>query len=112
VSIEEKARTHLEVDCFLTHFFHVVAQQKGQDFTEVQVQAFVAQVIRDTAKNRSSMLQDVTQGRQTEIDYFNGYIVKEGRKLGISTLVNEELVNSIKGFEIRSSKYAKPRGTS
>lgn len=49
------------------------------------------QVIRDTAPNRSSMLQDVSVKRRTEVDMINGAIVREGLALGIPTPVNQTL---------------------
>ncbi len=52
-----------------------------------------------TAPNRSSMLQDVTSGRKTEIDMINGAIVREGRALGIPTPTNLVLTNLIKTIE-------------
>jgi 2-dehydropantoate 2-reductase len=38
------------------------------------------------------MLQDVRRGRPTEIDYINGAVVREGRRLGIATPINLLLV--------------------
>jgi len=40
---------------------------------------------------RPSMAQDVAKGRRTEIDYMNGYIAAEGRRLGVSVAANERL---------------------
>jgi len=48
-------------------------------------------VISDTAANRSSMLQDVSVKRQTEVDMINGAIVREGLAFGIPTPVNQTL---------------------
>ncbi|MEG3066326.1 ketopantoate reductase C-terminal domain-containing protein [Acetomicrobium sp.] len=53
-------------------------------------------VARMTGKNRSSMLQDVTKKRKTEIEVINGAIVKEGVQLGISTPVNKVLYNLVR----------------
>jgi 2-dehydropantoate 2-reductase len=52
-----------------------------------------------TAPNRSSMLQDVTAGRRTEIDMINGAIVREGRRFGIPTPINLALTDLIKTIE-------------
>jgi len=51
----------------------------------------VNSVCKATAENRSSMLQDRTKKRPTEIDYINGAITGMGRELGIATPVNEVL---------------------
>ena len=37
---------------------------------------------------RSSMGQDVTKGRPTEIDYMNGHVVAKGRERGVPTPVS------------------------
>ncbi|MGI6789758.1 2-dehydropantoate 2-reductase [Aminobacterium sp. EBM-42] len=52
-------------------------------------------VARLTATNRSSMLQDVSNKRKTEIDVINGAIVQEGKRLGIPTPVNKVLYNLV-----------------
>ncbi|MGQ0667968.1 MAG: 2-dehydropantoate 2-reductase [Nitrospiraceae bacterium] len=52
-----------------------------------------SQEIRDI---HTSMYDDWKAGRQTEIDYLNGYIVKKGREFGIPTPVNEALTAMIK----------------
>lgn len=40
---------------------------------------------------RSSTAQDLARGRRSEIDYINGYVVREGERLGIATPVNRVL---------------------
>jgi len=52
-----------------------------------------------TAKNISSMLQDVTKKRRTEIDAINGALVVLGKKLGIDTPENNLLLRQIKEME-------------
>ena len=52
-------------------------------------------VCRATAANKSSMLQDILNGRKTEIDMMNGAIVCEGKAMGIETPVNLALTNII-----------------
>jgi 2-dehydropantoate 2-reductase len=41
------------------------------------------EVCRATANNRSSMLQDVEQGRRTELEYLNGVLLREAERLGV-----------------------------
>ncbi|MFC1837826.1 ketopantoate reductase family protein, partial [Thermodesulfobacteriota bacterium] len=53
--------------------------------------AMTLEVCEKTAKNLSSMLQDVNNRRPTEIDSINGEIIAAGAKLGIAVPVNEEL---------------------
>ncbi|VUT27691.1 MAG: 2-dehydropantoate 2-reductase [Candidatus Syntrophoarchaeum sp. GoM_oil] len=61
----------------------------------------VEDVARKTAENRSSMLQDVSRGKRTEIDAINGMIVKIGGEVGIETPVNHILTSLVKGIEKR-----------
>ena len=53
-------------------------------------------ICKATAANKSSMLQDILNKKQTEIDMINGMIVQEGASLGISTPVNMTLTNLIR----------------
>lgn len=50
------------------------------------------QVAQATASNKSSTLQDVLRGAPTELDRINGAVVREGKRLGIPTPVNEKLL--------------------
>jgi 2-dehydropantoate 2-reductase len=52
-----------------------------------------------TAENISSMLQDIKNGRNTEIAFINGAIVKEGKQRNIPVPINEMLVRLIQGKE-------------
>lgn len=49
-----------------------------------------------TALHHSSMLQDITRGRPTEIDFLNGAIVAKGAVHGIPVPVNACIVNLVK----------------
>ncbi len=46
-----------------------------------------------------SMAQDVIKGRKTEIDYLNGNVAQEGRRIGIPTPYNDAAVAVIKAIE-------------
>ena len=47
----------------------------------------------------SSLLQDVTKGRKTEIDYLNGLVARKGAARGIPTPVNGRLVEMVHAVE-------------
>ncbi|MBI3241167.1 MAG: ketopantoate reductase family protein [Chloroflexi bacterium] len=49
------------------------------------------EVMRLTAHNRSSMLQDVLRNAPTEVEAINGAVVREAHVLNVSTPVNEML---------------------
>jgi 2-dehydropantoate 2-reductase len=58
-------------------------------------------VCRATARNISSMLQDVRKKRRTEIDAINGMIVLMARRHGIATPMNSYLIERIREIEAR-----------
>lgn len=57
-------------------------------FSAERLRRLAVQLANKTAKNRSSMLQDIESGRYLEIEYMNGYIVRRGEELGIKCAVN------------------------
>jgi 2-dehydropantoate 2-reductase len=67
-----------------------------QRFSTARLENIVLDVAKKTAKNTSSMLQDVKAGRQTEIDYINGYIVSRGTQVGIDCRHNRTLLQLVK----------------
>ena len=63
---------------------------------------FIISIINKTRDNKCSMLQDVERGRRTEIDFMNGFIVRESRKLGLKTPVNNAITEIIRYLETHS----------
>lgn len=59
----------------------------------------VREVCRNTSGNIASMLQDVLNKKETEIDFINGAIVMEGEMLGIPTPANRTLTYLVKAIE-------------
>lgn len=49
-----------------------------------------------TAGHHSSMLQDIIQGRETEIDFLNGAVVRLGQQHAVATPTNQTLVDLIR----------------
>lgn len=62
-----------------------------------------AQRLEDTARvsgeQRPSMGQDMAKGRRTEIEFLNGYIMREGEKVGQSCRANAALTDIVKRVE-------------
>ncbi len=56
----------------------------------------VVKASREIRDIHTSMYDDWKAGRPTEIDYLNGFVVEQGRMLGIPTPVNEALTAMIK----------------
>ncbi len=72
-----------------------VARAHGVTLSEAEAIERVETVACKTAQNISSMLQDVRRGRPTEIEYINGAVVREGRRLHIPTPLNMLLTKLI-----------------
>jgi 2-dehydropantoate 2-reductase len=56
-------------------------------------------MIKIDPKARSSMWEDLSQKKSTEIDYLNGEVVKAGREVGFPTPVNSKIVSLVKTAE-------------
>lgn len=61
--------------------------------------AKIADTAQATAENKSSMLQDISNNRLTEIDVINGAVVNEGKRLGIATPFNQVLTLMVHTLE-------------
>lgn len=59
----------------------------------------VYDVIQLTATNRSSMLQDITHHRKTEIESINGFITARAQQLGIKVPYNQQLLEQVSRLE-------------
>lgn len=59
----------------------------------------VLEVCHGTAGNIASMLQDVLKERETEVDFINGAIVREGKIAGIQTPVNFILTSLVQTLQ-------------
>lgn len=75
---------------------HAVAKAKGITLSFDDPVGHTKEVCVATAANKSSMLQDILNHKQTEIEMINGAIVREGTQEGIATPVNSVLTNLIK----------------
>lgn len=56
----------------------------------------VENIAASTAENRSSMLQDIDAGRETEIDAITGYLCQLAKQHNINMPLNQELLAEIK----------------
>ena len=76
-----------------------VAIADGVDLANFDYQVELDSVLKATASNRCSMLQDVMAGRVTEIDSLCGEVVRLGEEYGVPTPLNQQLLSLIKGIE-------------
>jgi len=64
---------------------------------EAELEELVFNVIESTKNNISSMLQDVRQNKQTEIEDINGFAFRYLKSQGLEYKTNEKLWNEVKG---------------
>ena len=76
-----------------------VAEAGGVHISFDDPLATVYDVAGKTGANRSSMLQDFDKGRETEIDFMNGAIVREAAAKGLGVPVNLTITRLIKMLE-------------
>ncbi|KAL8710202.1 MAG: hypothetical protein Q9220_005133 [cf. Caloplaca sp. 1 TL-2023] len=68
----------------------------GVRFDIRRLEGQIIGVATKTAANRSSTLQDIDNGRATEIDYITGYIFRRGEEVGIQCVLNYMLMHMVK----------------
>ena len=44
------------------------------------------------------------RGRRTEIEYLNGYVCQQGRRVGVKTPINDAVVAAVKSFPVGQLK--------
>ncbi len=70
---------------------------------EAAMGTYVEQRFKDakktSAEQRPSMGQDMQKGRRTEIEYLNGFVVREGEKVGLACRANAVLTDIVKRVE-------------
>jgi len=54
---------------------------------------------RNIGAGRLSLLQDVSKGRRTEVEYLNGYVVRKGCEVAVAAPMNEAIVDLTKRIE-------------
>jgi len=70
----------------------------SKDFLEV----FYSKLVPDTAKHKSSTLQDIMAKKRTEIDALNGAVIKLAERCSVEVPCNLVIYNLIKFIEVRS----------
>jgi 2-dehydropantoate 2-reductase len=76
-----------------------VAASEQIKLSAEELQQTVLQVASSTANNFSSMQQDIHHQRTSEINYINGYVVKQAAKHGIACPHNQHLLQQIQRLE-------------
>ncbi|WP_409439343.1 ketopantoate reductase family protein [Psychromonas sp. GE-S-Ul-11] len=76
-----------------------IAEAEQLNFDLNELQDTVANVIAATADNYSSMNRDIYYGRETEIEFINGYLIKKAQQHNIETPILSDLYKQIKALE-------------
>lgn len=61
--------------------------------------AYTLNIAKKTSLNKNSMLQDILNGKKTEIDFINGRVLKYAQDFGMKVPINTLLTYLIKGLE-------------
>jgi len=72
-----------------------VANAKGVSISDADVERILKMFHQMPQETTASMQRDVMQGKPSELENFNGYIVKQGQELGIETPVNSFIYNCL-----------------
>jgi 2-dehydropantoate 2-reductase len=75
-----------------------VARAEGVDLSNRRARAALDDVVDTTAANRSSMLQDVDDGRRTEVDGINGVVVERAADHGLDVPTNRTLRDLVRAW--------------
>jgi len=75
--------------------FAAVANGRGMPDIGAQAREIALAVMASTAANQSSMLQDIQQGRETEIDYITGWLCTEAQRLQLPCPHNQALLEQV-----------------
>jgi len=76
-------------------------------FTPKRLESLIVRIASRSNNTLGPMLEDIRNGRRTDIDFINGYIVKRGQELGISCPINITVIQMVKAKqEMTRSKAA------
>ena len=76
-----------------------VARAEGIDLSDDEAADAVASVAEATARNTSSMRQDIEADRRTEVDAINGAVAERGERARVATPVNDTLAALVRAWE-------------
>ncbi len=79
-----------------------VAESAGVNLVEKDIQDWYTYLKTFDPAGKTSMLQDIEAGRETEVDIFAGKVIDLGKTYDIPTPVNEILYHAIKVLEQRT----------
>ncbi|MFC1763020.1 ketopantoate reductase family protein [Planctomycetota bacterium] len=109
-ALAEHSSTRDLMDPIVAEIFTVCAAagyQMHWETPEAFLEIFYGQQVPDTARHRSSTLQDIKAGKRTEIDALNGQIIALSRTLNIDVPYNRAVYRLVKFLEKRQEARMK-----
>jgi 2-dehydropantoate 2-reductase len=104
VEVADKMQIRLEVFGGRLDFHKLIS---GDNFlADIRRHVLIRIIGFKYRKLKSSSLQSLERGKPTEVDYFNGYIARNGRALGIQVPVNTAITEMIHEIEAKSREVA------
>lgn len=81
-----------------------IAKAKGVQLPEDIVEKTLFFIGKQPYDSTASTQRDIMEGRPSELENFNGYIVAEGKRLGIPTPVNEFVYSCLQPMEQKARR--------
>lgn len=81
-----------------------VAKAKDINLSEKIVDGIMNFIENQPAGTTASTQRDIMEGRPSELENFNGYIVREGKRLGVETKTNEFIYHCLLPQETKARK--------
>ena len=79
-----------------------VARARGIQLSDTVVADSMRYVDSLAANATTSLQRDIAEGKPSEIDFWNGAVVRQGRAVNVSTLANEFVYHSMLPQELRA----------
>lgn len=76
-----------------------VAHKKNIPLGDSDLKSIFQAIDAQTPETTASMQRDIMNGKPSELDNFNGYIISEGNRLGVQTPVNTFIYRCLKPME-------------
>ena len=84
-----------------------IANAKNIDITQQDIDSMFMAIDKQAPGTTASMQRDIMDGKPSELENFNGYIVKQGQQLHIETPVNSFIYNCLVPMEKKARKHEK-----
>ena len=82
------------------------ADAAGVQLNQIELEREVLRVLEETSSNRSSTLQDIERGRQTEVDSYLGEMIRVAEEEGEDLRVLKVLYQLVKALEAENSSLS------